>query len=262
MVALSCVNKANLNKVTISIISYGLAIFMLLPLAVTSQELWVGKACPVTLAQQQLGILVISQPWFHSSRSNAAYVASDNATGIGVEIHFFANARGDTRHQNIANCQQYRIVQARQTTARLFAGEKAMQLDLPEYAKAPFYDAEEREFGRGSHQTPIDDSDKPWQGRVNRASTVAIYDTPYVSDSYGQEGQDIKVLFETCVVCQRDASESSLLSCLSWGYEREFMGGQTGWSEPEALNAQCQLTGSKSLVTILRNKQVLSDTEK
>lgn len=262
MVALSFVDSAYLNKVTISLISYGLAVFMLLPFAVYSQELWVGKACPVTFEQESLGILVISQPWFHTSRSNAAYIASDNATGIGVEIHFFANAKGDTRHQNIANCQQYRIVQARQTTARLFAGEKALQLDLPEAAKAPFYDAEAREFGRGSHQTPIDDSDKPWQGRINRASTVAIYDTPYVSDSYGQEGQDISVLFETCVVCQREASASSLLSCLHWGYQREFIGGQTGWTEPEALSARCQLTGSKNLVTILRNKQVLSGIEK
>lgn len=244
------------------VVTCGLITFMCFANLSIAQDLLVGKTCPVAFKQEQLGILVISKPWFHSSRSNAGYIASDNATGIGVEIHFFANVLGDTRYQNIADCQQYRIVQARRTTARLFAGEKAVQLDLPDNAKALFYDAEQREFGRGSHQTPQDDSDKPWQGRINRASTVAIYDTPYVSDAYGREGHDIKVQFETCVVCQRSSSASHLLSCLHWGYEREFMGGQTGWSEPETLATQCQLQGSKSLVSILQKEQLLPDVYK
>lgn len=220
-------------------------------------ELSVGKACPVYFHEYNLGLLVVSEPWFHVSRSKAAYIASDNATGVGVEIHFFANETGDVRYKNIAQCNKYRMIQVRKTTAKLFQGEQALQLDLPLNSTTPFYDEEPREFGHGTHDTPLDNSDKPWQGRPVRSSTVAIYDTPYVSDSYGQEGEDIHVQFETCVVCERETSTNSLLSCLSWGYVREFMGGQTGWSEPESLDSQCEINPSRDVEHLLKSNQQL-----
>lgn len=219
---------------------YSLCCVLFLPLTqVTANELEVGKVCPVKFQEQNLGIIVISKPWFHASRLTAAYQAMDDATGIGVEIHFFANESGDTRFGNAAACDRYRFLQVRQTNAKLFAGERPLQVDIPMDINQPFYDTDPLEYGRGTHQTPEDDADKPWQGRPSRASTVAIYDTPYVSDGYGVEGQDMWVRFETCAVCEREQTADSLLSCVSWGYERDYMGGATGWSEPETLPLQC-----------------------
>ncbi|MCG8668961.1 MAG: hypothetical protein MI867_06075, partial [Pseudomonadales bacterium] len=198
-----------------------------------------GKACPVEFDKTNIGTLVISQPWYHASRSKAAYQAMDNATGIGVEIHFFANEEGDTRYGNIPNCDRYRLLQVRKTTARLNKGELPLQIDVPDTHEEPYYDSYPLEYGYGTHQAPIDDLDKPWDGRPTRSSTVGIYDTPFVSDAYGKEGENIWVRFETCAVCERDHTHNSLLACLSWGYEREYMGGQTGWAEPEPLAMQC-----------------------
>lgn len=213
----------------------------LFALTATSQgsELEVGKVCPVNYGHEPLGIIVISKPWYHASRLSAAYQAMDNATGIGVEIHFFANEQGDPRFENIASCDRYRFLQLRQTNARLFAGEKALQVDIPHDLQEPFYDNPPLEYGRGTHTAPEDDKDKPWQGRPSRASTVGIYDTPYVSDGFGVEGQDIWVRFETCAVCERNSQTDRVLSCVSWGYQRDYVGGATGWTEPETLPMQC-----------------------
>lgn len=90
-----------------------------------------------------------------------------------------------------------------------------------------------------------------------RASTVAIYDTPYVSDGYGIEGEDIKVKFETCVVCQRDQGYDLLLSCSTWGFTREYMGGMTGWTEPEFIPVQCAAWPSEQYQFALDNSDRL-----
>lgn len=204
-----------------------------------SDDLIVGKTCPVSFHGRALGVLVLSRPWFHSSRLDAAYQAMDNATGIGVEIHLFANAEGDIRFRNSAGCDRYRFLQVRKTTARLLDGERAIQIDIPQDAEEPFSDAEPLEHGRGTHLTPADSRDKPWRERSVRASTIALYDTPYVTDYFGKEGEDIRVRFETCAVCERDNSYDSILGCASWGYQRDYMGGFTGWAEPELLPIQC-----------------------
>lgn len=218
-----------------------------------ASELLVGKSCPVSAAQDKtpLGFLVISQPWFHSSRSQAAYIAGDNATGIGVEIHFFAGQQGATDGINRARCSRYRLLQVRTTTARLFAGEKPVQIDVPDEAVQPFYDNEPLEHGYGTHRTPADAEDKPWQGRPMRASTVALYDTPYVSDNYGIEGKPIRTTFETCVVCERDQGYDSLLSCASWGYQRDYLNEETGWTEPELLPLTCLARPSQRFTATL-----------
>lgn len=217
-----------------------------LTLSVTPQALadtlTVGKSCPVfsqSASPSQVGILAFSQPWYHSGRTDARYVAGDNATGIGLEIHFFANTQGTVKGLNKAACNRYRLLQIRKTTAQLFEGEKAIQIDIPDEAYTPFYDNSPMEHGYGTHQTPMDDLDKPWSGRPVRASTVAIYDTPYVSDSYGVEGQHIRTEFETCVICERDMGYDSLLSCGTWGYQRDYLNEETGWTEPEIIPVEC-----------------------
>ena len=66
-----------------------------------SDSLQVGKICQVKNDRDQdLGLLVISEFWFHSGRENASYIAADNATGIGVEIHFFNNQFGQLTKKN------------------------------------------------------------------------------------------------------------------------------------------------------------------
>lgn len=216
-----------------------------------SEELLVGKVCPVSHQSQSLGHLVVSVPWFHMGREGAAYQAMDDATGIGVEIHFFANQQGDVRHRNVSRCDRYRILQVRHTTARLFDGERVLQIDVPDQQLDPFFDSDPLEYGRGTHLTPVDDRDKPWKGRLLRASTVAIYDTPYVGDSFGVEGEHITVRFETCTVCERDKTYDSILSCAHWGYQRDFMGGFTGWTEPEALPMSCEVEPSTAFKDVL-----------
>ncbi|WP_250657516.1 hypothetical protein [Alkalimarinus coralli] len=223
-----------------------------------ASELEVGKVCPVAYQGHEVGNLVVSRPWYHSSRLDAAYTAMDNATGIGVEIHFFSNVAGDTRHQNIAECDRFRLLQTRDSTARLVPGEKTSQLDIPSVFDEPFSDNSPLEHGRGTHLTPHDDRDKPWQGRVSRSSTVALYDTPYVSDGFGVEGEDIAVKFHTCVVCEREVGFDNVLSCVDWGYRREYMGGMTGWAEPDLLPMQCQLTAPQTLEETLDNDNQVS----
>lgn len=208
-------------------------------------DLLVGKVCPVFFQQQQVGILAFSQEWYHTSRSHPSYTATDNATGVGLEIHFFSNSEGDIDSQNIAACDRYRLLQMRTSNARLLPGEKLTQIDVPDSFLSPFYDNAPLEHGRGVHRVPADDSDKPWHGRPTRASTVAIYDTPYVSDAWGVWGKSIDVRFETCVVCEREQQYDALLSCGNWGYRRDFMGGMTGWAEPEFQPVQCQAAPSE-----------------
>ncbi|MBV1786619.1 hypothetical protein KQ940_00965 [Marinobacterium sp. D7] len=225
-----------------------------LPTTITeAEELNVGKICPVLYRQQSVGILAFSQEWYHSFRQDARYIASDNATGVGLEIHFLTNASGDIRGQNSASCDRYRILQVRKTSARLFDGEEAVQIDVPDGFTSPFYDNPGLEHGYGTHLAPEDDHDKPWTGRPVRASTVAIYDTPFVSARFGVEGQDIEVDFETCVVCQRSQGYDSVLSCGRWGYRREYIDGMTGWSEAEFTGVQCESLPSELFQQTLRN---------
>ncbi|MBN1005117.1 hypothetical protein [Amphritea pacifica] len=238
-----------------TIIASGLLLFVspLIPAQLTAEELLVGKTCPVTFQNQAVGILVFSRAWYHSSRSNAAYIPGDNATGVGLEIHFFSNDAGDTEQLNLPNCDRYRILQVRHSNTRMVPGEHSSQIDVPEQFLAPFYDNDPLEYGRGVHQVPADDHDKPWHGRPVRASTVAIYDTPFVSDFWGTEGENIDVRFETCVVCQRDLHYDALLSCGQWGYQRSYMGGMTGWAEPEFQPVQCLPQPTERFKTTLNN---------
>ncbi|SFC08555.1 hypothetical protein SAMN02745724_00877 [Pseudoalteromonas denitrificans DSM 6059] len=169
--------------------------FALIHFNSSAHDLLVAKSCPVTFNQSPVGILVFSFPWFHNSGSDAAYIAKDNATGIGIEIHFFSNNQGQIKGKNIAKCQKYRMVQIRKTNAKLSKKHNEIEIDVPNQSTEPFYDNHLLEFGYGTHKSPIDSQDKPWKAQVMRASTVAIYDTPFVSDSYGHEGKDIKVKF-------------------------------------------------------------------
>lgn len=214
-------------------------LFILYAASADTAELVVGKVCPVTYKTQAVGSLIFSKEWYHSSRSNARYIPGDNATGVGLEIHLINNRRGHLSADNIAQCDRYRMLQIRKTNSRLLSGEKPIQIDVPDESTSPFYDSDPLEHGYGTHATPSDDEDKPWKGRPVRASTVAIYDTPYVSDAYGVEGKNIEVTFETCIVCEREDAYDKLLSCGTWGYEREYMGGMTGWAEPEFIAVQC-----------------------
>lgn len=238
--------------------AYAIHIYWIITCCLTLQsiklaaaELEVGKVCPVKFQQRDLGILVFSRAWYHSGRTQAAYQASDNATGVGLEIHLFTSPEGQLSGTNQAQCDRYRMLQVRTTNTKLDPGERASQIDVPPHFNHPFYDSPPLEHGYGVHQTPEDHQDKPWQGRPVRASTVSIYDTPYVSDSYGKDGEDIRVRFETCVVCSRESQYDSLLSCGRWGYTREFMGGMTGWAEPEFTGVQCLLDPSDSFKTTL-----------
>lgn len=214
-------------------------------------DLLLGKVCPVFWQQTELGILAFSQPWYHNGGTQASYQARDDATGVGLEIHFLANNNGHTSKDNRAQCHRYRVVQTRYSTALHGKNTAPLQLDIPSHFELPFYDNQPLEFGRGSHLTPNDDRDKPWLQRHSRASSVAIYDTPYVSDYYGKEGANIRVEFETCVLCQRDDGYDLLLSCGKWGFEREYMDTMTGWSEPEFIAVQCHNQASSAYLSTL-----------
>lgn len=223
-----------------------------IPNNLTAEELLVGKTCPVSYQGNPVGFLVFSREWYHNSRSGASYIPGDNATGVGLEIHFFSNDAGDTQVLNLPDCDRYRMLQIRSTNTRLLPGEHSIQVDVPDQFLDPFYDSPPLEYGRGVHQVPADDGDKPWQGRPVRAATVSIYDTPYVSDRWGKEGQNIDIGFETCVICERDRRYDALLSCGQWGYQRSYMG-MTGWAEPEFQPVQCLSEPSESFKNTLNN---------
>ena len=211
---------------------------LLLATQALADELIVGKICPVTTENNALGILAFSQPWYHDGGGRAHYQARDDATGIGVEIHFFPNDTGALAGSNLARCDRYRLLQIRQSNALPLSSQAQWQLDIPANLQQPFYDQPPLEHGYGTHQTPIDNRDKPWSNRPMRASNVAIYDTPYVSDRYGTNGRDIVVSFETCVICQRAQSFDRLLSCGTWGFTREYVDINV-WAEPELHQMQC-----------------------
>lgn len=94
-------------------------------------ELNVGKVCPVTKGEQVLGHLVLSTPWYHDGDGNAAYIARDNAIGVGIEIHFFSNKSGDVRHLNVAQCHQFRLLQVRFTNSKLLPRQTKFAIDVP-----------------------------------------------------------------------------------------------------------------------------------
>lgn len=242
-----------LRTIMLSGLSLLFIVSPLIPARLTATELLVGKTCPVTFEDHPVGFLVFSREWYHNSRSGAAYIPGDNATGVGLEMHFFSNDAGDTHLLNLPDCDRYRMLQVRNSNTRLPPGEQASQIDVPDQFPDPFYDNAPLEYGRGVHLVPADDRDKPWQGRPVRASTVSIYDTPYVSDAWGKEGKDINISFETCVVCERDQGYDALLSCGKWGYQRAYMGGMTGWAEPEFQPVQCQDKPSESFKATLDN---------
>ncbi|WP_252097532.1 hypothetical protein [Pseudoalteromonas sp. NBT06-2] len=216
------------------------------------------KTCPVIFKNQNVGILAFSIPWFHNSGSQASYIAKDSATGIGIEIHFLVNDKGLKVIKKSKLCDQYRMIQFRDTNAKLPLGQNKIQLDIPTQNPEPFYDSLPLEFGHGMHKTPIDTRDKPWTFTAMRASTVAIYDTPFVSDNYGIEGKDIEVKFETCVVCQKFKTVDRILSCGSWGFNREYMGDTTSWSEPVVYPIKCSIKPNKVYLKALDNTQNIS----
>lgn len=206
-----------------------------------ADELNVGKVCPVTQQQTVLGHLVLSTPWYHDGSGHAAYIARDNAIGVGIEIHFFSNKSGDVRHNNLAQCDQYRLLQVRFTNSKILPRQTKFAIDVPDSQPSPFYDDGLLEHGRGSHFTPVDNSDKPWLDRHSRASTVGLYDTPYLSDWFGIPGKDINVEFETCVVCEKTTQRDSVLSCGRWGFSRDYVNEMDGWAEPQATPLQCMI---------------------
>lgn len=220
-----------------------------------ADDLLVSKTCPVLHKNKSVGILAFSVPWFHNGGSPATYTAKDNDTGIGIEIHFLANKHGLSLKSEKKLCDKYRMLQFRDTSARLLNNEKNVQLDIPKNSLEPFYDALPLEFGHGMHKTPKDTADKPWENRIMRASTIGIYDTPFVSDNYGIEGNDIMVKFETCVVCQKREQIDHILSCGTWGFNREYMGGMTAWSEPEAYPIKCINKPKKEHLDVLKNSK-------
>jgi hypothetical protein len=74
-------------------------------------ELNVGKVCPVTQQQTVLGHLVLSTPWYHDSSGNAAYIARDNAIGVGIDIHSLVINQvmlGITTLRNVINIDYYK----------------------------------------------------------------------------------------------------------------------------------------------------------
>lgn len=227
----------------------------------SAQELLVSKACPVVYNNKNIGILAFSIPWYHNGGTQASYIAKDNATGVGIEIHFLVNENGVYNTVQKKLCDQYRIMQFRNTNAKLPINEDSVQLDIPFSHGEPFYDAPPLEFGHGMHETPLDHQDKPWNNTIMRASTVAIYDTPFVSDSYGIEGKNIEVKFETCVVCRKFKSLDKILACGSWGFNREYMGGMTAWSEPEADPIKCFDSPKKEHLEVLNNSKLVSYKE-
>lgn len=153
-------------------------LFSLLTFSSASAEaLKIGKVCPVLYQQEPIGILIFSREWYHSSRSDARYIPGDNATGIGIEIHLQNSYSGQVEGLNLADCDRYRILQIRKTSARLMPGESRVQVDVPDNFSNPFYDNAPLEHGYGWHNTPTDDTDKPWQGQPLRRSDVSIYDT-------------------------------------------------------------------------------------
>ncbi|MCE2595694.1 hypothetical protein K6Y31_12815 [Motilimonas cestriensis] len=222
-----------------------------------AEDLLVGKSCPVSFQNQPLGILVFSKEWYHNGRERASYTPYDNATGVGIEIHFLSNQAGGLKQQNVARCDRYRLLQIRRSNLRLSEDEQPMQIDVPHQFEEPFYDHAPLEHGYGTHASPIDINDKPWPIRPMRASTVALYDTPYASDHYGKEGEPINVMFETCVVCQREDQYDNLLACGSWGYQRDYMGGYVGWSEPEFIHPQCLSQPSHNFKHTLDQQQMV-----
>lgn len=230
-----------------------LLFLLLLPSNLIADSLQVGTVCPVAHRQHSLGLLVFSKEWYHESRTNARYIPSDNATGIGIEIHFFSSNAGSIQHQNVAQCDRYRMLQIRQTNTKLDNNEQSLQIDVPEDFDTPFYDLAPMEYGEGTHLTPEDLTDKPWKSRPHRAATLSIYDTPYVTDYYGIEGNDIKVQFETCLVCQRQTQFDKILSCGQWGYERTYMAENQDWAEPEFTPVSCAVTPSSQLEQALQN---------
>ena len=218
----------------------------------TANELVIGTFCPVEYANQSLGILAFSHPWYHDGMQSAAYHPRDNDIGVGLEIHFFANITGQIDKGNLAQCDNYRIIQTRYTSAIIPGHQKSLQLDIPQDFDQPYYDSEPLEFGRGNHNTPVDSSDKPWANQTTRSSTVAIYDTPFVSDIFGVDGQDIKVQFETCIVCQREQGYDLILGCGNWGFIREHTD-VNEWAEPDFISVQCQSSPSDEYTETLNS---------
>jgi len=242
-----------MNKVIIILIS-----IWVISTSTRAESLQVSKVCPVTNnVGDSLGLLVLSEFWFHSGRENASYIATDNATGIGVEIHFFNNALGQLQASNISSCDKYRMLQVRKTNSLLNHSDSPIQVDIPNFFEQPFYDNSPLEYGYNTHQTPTDNRDKPWLNRTTRASTVAIYDTPYVSDAYGIEGKHIRVEFETCVVCERERGFDQLLSCATWGYQRDYLDEETGWTEPDIITPQCFIQASEQFKETLENNLIV-----
>jgi len=139
------------------------------------------------------------------------------------------------------------------TNSKLLATQTKFAIDVPSQQPSPFYDDGELEYGRGSHLTPIDSTDKPWFGRHSRASTVGIYDTPYLSDWFGIKGQDIVVEFETCVVCENYSQRDSVLSCGKWGFSRDYVNEMDGWAEPQTLPLQCVITPTTRFITTVND---------
>lgn len=221
-----------------------------------AQDLEVSRVCPVYHKQHSLGVLAFSNHWYHSGRTQASYIAADDATGVGIEIHWFNSELGVLDQANKASCDRYRIIQSRSTNAKLFDNEQALQIDVPSDIETPFYDQVPMEFGRGTHHTPKDTQDKPWEQAPVRASTLAVYDTPFISDAFGFEGEHITVTFETCLVCQRDSQYDTVLACGSWGYQRDFIDEMYGWAEPEFTPVSCTDT-PKLLMTAIENTHQL-----
>ena len=230
-----------------------LSLLILVSINSQAQDLLVSKACPVFFNNHKIGLLAFSIPWYHDGGTNASYIAKDDSTGIGIEVHFLVNQNGKKKR-----CDRYRMIQFRSTNAKLDPEQEALELDIPKNNKQPFYDAEPLEFGHGMHLTPTDTTDKPWNTRIMRASAIAIYDTPYVSDYYGIKGQNIIVKFNTCVVCQKYDGLDTILSCGSWGFNREYMGGMTAWSEPEADKVKCHTSPGSKQLNILKNTKLVT----
>jgi len=201
-----------------------------------------AATCSIDCCNQNLGTLNAMPLFYHQSRGAVVAAGSPQATGVGAELHFTANA-AQPPADSLCHCDDFRMIQIL-TTTNPAAGRGNSYVDNNQQA-TPFY-GDVYLQGRGEHAIPggyVDAGE-----RVQ--STESIYDRPYRTQA--QLGNNsLSWMAETCVACIRHPGPDRILGGVTWGFTQNFNAGTGTFDPVVSVGPNCVARPSANFINTL-----------
>ena len=211
--------------------------------APTASQRKAAKSCPITCCDKSLGTLHAMPLFYHKSRGAIVAAGSAEATGIGSELHFIADA-AQPAAGDLCHCNDFRMIQILTTNVPMDARGKDNFVDNDSGA-TPFYGDVGRS-GKGEHEIPagyVDAGEKI-------KTTESIYDRPYKTPAM-IGAKSLSWMAETCVTCIKDPKPDRVLGCVTYGFTQNYNKSTSSFDPVVGVSPSCLDKPSANFVSTL-----------